>query len=96
MTDHSFTTLPARMIRLYGTLAERQIRLMTEVTRMALRPNPMFLALAGVELDRPAPPPPAKPRRARRSPAPQTAAASPRKRARRRPATPPALPDRQG
>ncbi|MGR3456142.1 hypothetical protein [Pseudooceanicola sp.] len=114
MIEHdSFATLPARMIRLYGALAERQIRLMTEVTRMALLPNPLLLAFAGLEWDRPAPQPPAPPRRPRAAAKPRAArlevvtaapepAAAPkassdvsRKRARRRPSKPPAMPERQ-
>lgn len=56
MTDHdTFAALPARMIRFYGVLAERQIRLATEMTRMMMQPNPFLLACVGLELERPAP-----------------------------------------
>lgn len=78
MTDHdTFAALPARMIRFYGVLAERQIRLATEMTRMMMQPNPFLLACVGLELERPAPK-----RTTRTRPAPKPHASRPGPRAR--------------
>ncbi len=94
MTSTSpMTQMAVKTIRFYGALAERQLRLMGEVNRAILRPNPFLFALAEMQtLGAITEPPGTTSRAPAPKPAPVAKSRPKGKRTHRQPSTPPDMP----